>query len=220
AHSLSGFGMGHMQAVIGYDSRRGVLIIRDSNYRQSSEALAEELLEKMRSSGPRGLAFVPDTTERERLESLDLPDAELWDAHYRITRSLEKHQHEQARGHLQRMEQLAPDHRLTIYARAQLAWYDGDRQVLRECTDALLERFPNDQNQWSHKLGLMRENGTRAARLQVLEKLSQNPECGAVFRQQYLEELVDDANDRGRVRYLLRRALQQGAVSARLFTLF
>lgn len=218
AHSLSGFGMGHMQAVIGYDSRRGVLIIRDSNYRHSSEALAEELLEKMRSSGPRGLAFVP-AKERDRLEALELPDEELWDAHYHVTRSLEKHQHELARKHLQRMEQLAPDHRLTIYARAQLAWYDGDRQLLRDCTDTLLERFPNDQNQWSHKLGLLRENGTRAARLEVLEKLSENPECGAVFRQQYLEELVDDANERDNVQYLLRRTLHQGAVSARLFTL-
>ena len=49
----------HLQAVIGYDQKRGTLLIRDPTLPASAEALAEPLLARYRSVGPRGMALVP-----------------------------------------------------------------------------------------------------------------------------------------------------------------
>jgi hypothetical protein len=215
--TLVGYGMGHMQAVIGYDSRRGVLIIRDPNVRQVAEYAANELIERMRSTGPRGLVFLPQN-ERSRVEAIDLPDATLWDAHYELARRLDNHDRAGAWKAFERMAAAEPNHRLTIFGRARIAWYDGDRHVLSECTDKLLASFPTDQNQWSVKIRLLRENGTREERLRVLSDLNQNRECQSVFRHQYIDELLEDATKRDEVRRLLRRDLHAVIVDGYTYT--
>ena len=74
---------GHLQAVIGYDARRGTLLIRDPTLPHEGEALAGPLLESQRSVGPRGMAMVP--LERAGLlEGLDLPEAGQHDQLHRI----------------------------------------------------------------------------------------------------------------------------------------
>jgi tetratricopeptide (TPR) repeat protein len=173
----------------------------------------------MRSTGPRGMVFVP-AASREKLATTTLPDCELWDAHYDLTRRLDKHDHDGAVAALEKMVSIDAEHRLTTYGRGRIAWYDGDRHTLGVCTDQLLKQFPDDQNQWSVKLGLLRENGTRDERLRVLNELTNKPECESVFQHQYIEELLDDPKCYEETHYLLRRRLHSGAVDGRTYDLF
>jgi cellulose synthase operon protein C len=216
--TLTGYRMGHMQAVIGYDSRLGVLIIRDPNSRHAFEYRATELIEAMQSTGPRGMAFIPES-RRGDLESIALPDCELWDENYDLARKLDKHDRRGAWQAYERMAQLDAEHRLTTFARGRLASYDGERAVLNECTDKLLTAYPNDQNQWGVKLSLLRENGTREQRLKLLGELSQKPECQSVFGHQYVDELLYDPKKRAEAAYLLRRRMHGGDVGGQVCSL-
>ncbi len=216
--TLHWYRMGHLQAVIGYDSRRGLLLIRDPNVRHLLEYRAEELLEAMRSSGPRGLAFVPPEL-RGKLDAITLSDTKLWDEQYELAKALEKHDRASAFAACERMAAVSPEHRLTTFGRARLASYDGDRETLKSCTDKLLAEFPNDQNQWSVKLSLLRENGTREQRLGVLSQLSDKKDCETVFVQQYVDELLEDPATRSEAAYRLRRRLHRGDIDGQLLTL-
>ena len=78
---------GHLQAVIGYDSVRGTLLIRDLRSRNAREFLCDKLIERYKSSGPRGMAIVP-ADKASLLEGLDLPDADLHDRLFAVTDAL------------------------------------------------------------------------------------------------------------------------------------
>ena len=52
------------KALIGYDSRRGSLLVRDPYQRYLGEFIAGDTLERYRSTGPRGLALVPLDPEK------------------------------------------------------------------------------------------------------------------------------------------------------------
>src|SRR5262249_1318627 len=67
-------GNGHMQAVIGYDSRRRTFLIRDPYLRYFCECDADALLQRYRATGPRGMALVPHD-RAGLLDDLALPDA-------------------------------------------------------------------------------------------------------------------------------------------------
>ena len=64
-------GNAHLQAMIGYDGRRGTFILRDPYERNWGEADQEEFLKHYRSSGPRGMAMAPK--EKEPSASLTVP---------------------------------------------------------------------------------------------------------------------------------------------------
>ncbi|MEM8679087.1 MAG: tetratricopeptide repeat protein, partial [Planctomycetota bacterium] len=155
-----GLDMGHMQAVIGYDSFREVLLIRDPGERRGTEIPIHELVEHLGCTGPRGLAFVPQD-QAHKLDALQLPETELYDRNFDLHLALKRHDRAAAFAAYQQMEQAAPGHRLSLYARARIAHYDTDLVALAQCTDQLLELFPDDPNQLSVKLGLWQESGTR-----------------------------------------------------------
>ena len=216
--TLIGYAGGHMQAVIGYDSRCGVLIFRDPSSRHSGEVLGKELIDQLRSTGPRGMVFVPQT-ERARVEAIDLADHQLWTGCYRVNCALEQHQPDAAVAAVEEMQRAAPDHRLTIHAKARVASYDGDLQALNALTDRLLDEFPNDQNQWTVKLQLLRQIGSRAERLAVLQDLCNRADCAIVYRHQLIEELLWDPEELDRVDYLLRRCMRSNPIDAQTYSL-
>ena len=80
----------HLQAVIGYDSLRRTLIIRDPGERHRIEMAFDVMLERYRSTGPRGMALVP-IAEKAKLESLPLPDESLYDQMHRMELALKDH---------------------------------------------------------------------------------------------------------------------------------
>ena len=85
----------HLQAVIGYDARRGTLLFRDPTLPYSAETMGKEMLERYRSTGPRGSAMIP-ADRVGLLDGLDLPDAPLYDHLHRMQVALREHDRERA----------------------------------------------------------------------------------------------------------------------------
>ena len=106
-------GSAHLQAVIGYDMARGVLFIRDPYDRTHTEFAEKAFFESYASSGPRGMAMVPDEV-RARLDALDLPDAALHDLAQEIQSALLVHDRQRAETACDTLEQSAPGHRLAM----------------------------------------------------------------------------------------------------------
>jgi Tfp pilus assembly protein PilF len=65
-----------LQAIIGYDERRGTILIRDPYNRSLCEGLVPEMLEHYRATGPRGMLMVPNE-KADLLAGIDLKDALL-----------------------------------------------------------------------------------------------------------------------------------------------
>lgn len=196
----------HLQAVVGYDSRRGTFLIRDPYHRNVSEALAEEMLRRYASSGPRGMLMVP----RERaalLEGISLPDAELYDHLHALQSALQRHEREAAQEAVRRMRALAPEHRLTIAGVRSLASYDGDPTGVLCSVEQLLEQYPEDQSLELQRLACLREFSRREDRLRRLQEVSGRPDADPVFLQQYAQELSADAREHPKAMALLRRSL-------------
>jgi tetratricopeptide (TPR) repeat protein len=131
----------HLQAVIGYDARRGTLLIRDPTLPHEGEALAGPLLERYRSVGPRGMAMVP-RDRGELLDGLDLPEAELYDHLHRVQVALREHDREAAAAAFEALGAEAPGHRLAHHARRLLAAYDADTPAQLRALEALRAAFP------------------------------------------------------------------------------
>ena len=99
---------GHLQAVIGYDSLRGTLIIRDPYERNSGEFLCGPLCQRYRSSGPRGMAMVP-ADKASRLDGIDLPDAALYDLAFAVNDASVGHRRAEAEAALAKMSATAAE---------------------------------------------------------------------------------------------------------------
>lgn len=229
-------GNAHLQAVYGYDERRGSLLVRDPGERHFGEFLAEKMLEHYASSGPRGMVMVPQswlngeaagagdppTDPRlsadgqrvdcrefsERFRAIELPDAQLHDFYFRIELALQRHDRGQARQIHNEMRELAPDHRLTIHARRAIAAYDADEPTMLKCAERLLKQFPDDVNLLMMKLSLLTQLGRREERLQMLEEICARADADPYFWQHLAHELSVDARQHDVVYHLLRRSMR------------
>jgi tetratricopeptide (TPR) repeat protein len=198
---------GHLQSVIGYDSLRGTLLIRDPYERNSGEFLCGPLCERYRSSGPRGMALVPQG-KAALLDGVELPDAQLYDALFKVNDALVGHRREEAEVALAKMTAAAPDHRLTLHGHRSLAAYDSDSAETLQCLDKLLARFPDDGNLLLNKLSCLRVLGRRDERISLLRQAAAKKGSDPVFLSQLAQELRDDAREHSEVVRLLRRSLR------------
>lgn len=199
---------GHLQAVVGYDGRRGTLVLRDPSYRNRREVHADEFLKHFAAFGPRGMALVP-VAKAGLLEQIELTDAPLWDERYRFNLALERHQRDEAAAILARMEAVAPDHTLTWHAQMQLAGYDGNQRAQLAALEKLLGRFPEDGVLQLNRLSLLRNLSRRDELLQTLATLSNKPEADSVFMLLYAQELAADARQHDQALSLLKTALRK-----------
>jgi tetratricopeptide (TPR) repeat protein len=206
---------GHLQAVVGYDELRETLRIRDPFWYAAQEFPVKALLDGQQSSGPRGMALVP-ANRRELLESLELPESELYDELHAVERALVEHRREQALSILQRMQAKAAAHRLTLSAQRALAAYDGNAPALRNCLEQLLKQYPDDGNLNLARLGCLRELARRGERLALLERLCGQPGVDPIFLQQYARELRADARDHRAATSWVRCALRYRPTDAAL----
>ena len=213
-----GMDMGHMQAVIGYDSFREVLLIRDPGERRVTEISIHELVEHLQCTGPRGLAFVPPE-QAAILDQMQLPESELYDHNFELHLALKNHDRDAAYAAYERMQAVAPDHRLSLYGRARIAHYDTDRVALAQCTNRLLEQFPDDPNQLSVKLGLLQESGTRDQRLEILKQINEHAALRRSFEPRLVTELLDDAREHEAALRLLRRCIRRRPHDGHLYSL-
>jgi len=196
----------HLQAVIGYDRRRGTLVIRDPYWRNSSEAIAEKLLKHYKAHGPRGMVLVP-AKDREQLDSIVLPDVELWDQIHALDGALIEHRRTAAQDIYDRMQSMAPGHVLVHHARHRLAIYDGNPTEQLAAVEKLLETEPEDQTLQLMRLTYMRDLVHRQERLDIYQMLCDRKETHTVFWQQYAQELNADARRHDDAIWLLRRAI-------------
>lgn len=203
-----GIRSGHMQAVIGYDSRLGTLLIRDPYQRSYSEWLAAALLETHASSGPRGLVMLP-AGKAALLDALELPDETLHTRFHELQLALSRHARDAAEAALAALEAAASDHRLTLRARFELAFYDANPAQALPPLLRLREQFPNDVNLQLDELQLLSQLGRTDDRRGLLRKLSGHRSAPTVFQRQEAEELTRDARLHPRAFKLLLRSLRR-----------
>lgn len=134
----------HLQAVIGYDDRNGVLIMRDPTSAHFTEAIAEPFLRRFAATGPHGMVMVP-VDQAARLDAVPLPDRRLHDLLHALTAQLELHRRDEAGRTLDELVAAAPDHRITALARLCLAGYDADAGAEDRAIARLHAMFPDDQ---------------------------------------------------------------------------
>ncbi len=217
--ATSGLNMGHLQAVIGYDDRRGTLLIRDPYYPHTAEALAEELVESQRSTGPRGHAFVP-IGQAGLLDNIELPDAALWDTHHRLLQALQTHRREDAVAELAALTEAAPEHHLTFSARRAMASYDSDLEGVLASVESMLTLYPDDPHLQGTRLSCLRDLSRPEERLAELKRLADDPEKPGrlLFARQYIRELLADARQHPealtRLKQILKRMPDADALQA------
>ncbi|MDR3617985.1 MAG: tetratricopeptide repeat protein [Paludisphaera borealis] len=197
----------HLQAVIGYDARRGTLLIRDPTLPHEGEALGEPFLKRYRSVGPRGMAMVP-RDRAELFDGLDLPESNLYDHLNRMQVALRDHDREAAAAALEALRAEAPGHRLTHHARRLLAIYDVDAPAMLSVLEALRAAFPDDVNLRLSQLSCLRELGRRDDRLAIYREACAGRSADPILCRQYAQELLTDAREHPAAERLARRALR------------
>ncbi len=196
----------HLQAVIGYDSFRHTILVRDPYERTHGEWPATEFLERYAASGPRGMLLVPPA-EGARLDGIDLPDATLYDEYYKVRRALHTYDRALAQQHLEALEIAAPTHRLTRHAQRTVAGYDGSLPRQLAAVEELLALYPKNGNfQWN-KYVLLRELTRRADYQEFLQQRCADPDSEPLFWREWAVELNADARRRSEAERILRRAL-------------
>ena len=205
----------HLQAVVGYDQRRGIYLIRDPFYPSLQEFLIEQLGEQCRSSGPRCLAIVP-ADKAHLLEGLEFPEAELYDDYFRLIEALEKHDRSLADKRFAEMAARNPDHRLTLQAKRALSRYNRDQLTELGVVDQLLEQFPDDLNLLADKSHILGRLGRYQAQIDFLE--SEIEKAGAtphpLLSELLAYQLSSDNRQAARSRALLAYTLRYQPTNA------
>lgn len=182
----------HLQAVVGYDGFRGVLLIRDPYLRGIREFLADALMERYRAVGPRAMALVP-AERAELLEGIELPDAPLYDLGYQVESALRRHDRDAADRCCLEMEALDAGHRLTQEARLSLAAYDANPLAELQCLEKLVEKYP-ESDHWRLLRGYrLTRLGRRGEYLDMLAEAAGTPGKDPVVLEQYAQALQEDA---------------------------
>jgi tetratricopeptide (TPR) repeat protein len=195
----------HLQAIVGYDERRGTLLIRDPFIPHRLEALAEEWLETWRATGPLGMALVPIGQE-ERLEGIELPDAPLCDELHRLNAALERHDRDAAQRVCDALVAAAPAHRLAVSARRALAGYDQDAEGVLACALEMAAMFPAFVVAELDALQCMRLVRSREERIGVVEELVRAHPKEHLYAEALALAIADDARQHPAAARLLRRA--------------
>lgn len=200
-------GNAHLQAVVGYDSWRKTMLIRDPFSRYTREALTTELLKQYAATGPRGMALVP-ANQKEKLQSVALPDTPLWDFLHQIDGALETHQRTEAAALVKRMETAAPEHHLVLEARTRLAIYDGNPISMLAAVESLLAFYPDDDRLQLTRLSYLRDLTRRVDLLESYRQLCQRKDAHPIFWQEYARELSQDARTHDQAAKLLQRTIR------------
>ncbi|MCP3137164.1 tetratricopeptide repeat protein [Pyxidicoccus sp. QH1ED-7-1] len=206
-------GSAHLQAVVGYDERRGTLLVRDPSTRYQVEFDAEGALAHYASCGPRGMALVP-VAEAARLDAVELPEAELYDGLHRLEAALVANDRGAARAVVEDLERAAPGHRLTLQARRRLAGYDDSTADALAALEGLRAAFPDDLNLLLSFLGCLAELGRREERVRLLRERVRGAKAHPMAWHALAAELLDDAREEAEVERLLTRTLRSNPAFA------
>jgi tetratricopeptide (TPR) repeat protein len=203
-------GGGHLQAIIGYDSRRKTYLVRDPYHRRTGEVLAEELQEDQKSSGPRVMALVP-VESREVIEGAgrSLFESEIYDLLHQVEAALEKHDRETALAASNELDERFPGHRLTFAAHWAISSYDANELGVRSALQALLNLFPDDVNLRLSDISISASFTGRLERLDKLEAYSLAKSSDPLIWQMFGFELGFDAKKHRRALHWIFRSVRK-----------
>ena len=159
----------HAQAIIGYDTFRQVLFVRDPSFRVRTEFLALEALEGQAPFGPRGFVMVPPE-QAPLLEGLDLPESALYDLKHEFDLALDRHDREAAMAIVTRMRTEHTNERMRWSVELALARYDNNTQARKDGLTALLEIHPGVINWELDRLNAIRDLHGREAYTEALRE--------------------------------------------------
>lgn len=201
-------GNAHLQAVVGYNPRRGVLLIRDPYNRFYQEFLAKPFFERYGASGPRAMVLI-EPHKAAALAGLELPQEAHYDAYYRLQDALERHDRDAGEAVLAELEQTAPDARMSIMARRTLAFYDADETAILAATRALLKMYPEEINYQLSEIQSLRNLGRLAEREALLQERSMAADAHPLLQTPYVDVLADDSRRYQQARELLEPVLRR-----------
>ncbi|MDF1659973.1 MAG: tetratricopeptide repeat protein [Verrucomicrobiales bacterium] len=197
----------HLQAVIGYDSRAGTIIIRDPGDRQYSESLGKKYYKGYQQCGPRAMVFVP-MDRREELETIVLPESAEYDLLYEINHHLLDHDREAAMASLENLNKLSPGSRMSDQGAFILSSYDSDSAASLEIVERMAKRFP-DSVRWEYSLYCRRyDRMSRDERIEYLEEKTKKDSVFTVYYKELAEILAEDASSLSDAKSQFRRALR------------
>ncbi len=199
----------HSQAVIGYDTVRRSLLLRDPSVRHFTESGWEEFEKHYSPVGPRGLLLLPPA-QAEAASDLTLPEAELFDLSYALNTALDKHDRDRAQEILQSLAAQEPSHRLTWMAKRAMANYDQNPLAHLEAVDGLLQLFPEDDRLLNTRLQLLRVLGRGHEAAELLRARCKRPDVPYLFRREYARELRQEKNKSGAAFRMTLQALKSG----------
>ncbi|ULA62559.1 MAG: hypothetical protein LZF86_40063 [Nitrospira sp.] len=208
-------GGSHLQAVIGYDAIRGVLLIRDPYERVYSEFSQASFFTNHAATGPRGMVFVP-YAERARLEAIVLPDATLHDLNHEVHDALSVHDRNRAAEAIQTLLRCAPDHRIALNAQRALAGYDDNLQALLQIVDSLADRYPKDINLRLSKANLLRQLVDRGT---YLDYLAVQAPAHALLKLRYAQAILEDGRRRHEATRIVETLLRNSTSAEGISTL-
>jgi len=199
---------GHLQAVIGYDDRREVLLVRDPYQPLVGEWPIAEFFERYRATGPRAFLLVPRERAAE-VEDIVLDDEALHDGLYRVEAALRRHDHAAAAAEVRALGERAPDHLVALGARRALCAYEQDSLGQLTVLARLCDLHPACDRYLIEKLGLLRELGRKQERLDLLHERVREPRCDPALLLEFAQELGSDARTQPEAARQLRRALRR-----------
>jgi tetratricopeptide (TPR) repeat protein len=198
----------HLQSVIGYDDRRGTLLIRDPTQRHYREAVMEDFIRDYAPTGPRAMLMIPPA-KAALLDGINLPEAELYDLHHQIQRHLFAHQRELAIPLLEDMRVHFPGHRMTLTAEWGLAAYDCDGRARAASVKALLDLYPKCDHYRLARYRCLLELAPHSECLEFLQSILKTRKFDPVFLREYAALLVEDGRLRDQAKRYYERANRQ-----------
>lgn len=191
-------GSAHLQVLVGYDANMGVFLIRDPNGPRLAEMLIQESLDYYASSGPRAVVVLPQE-QAPKLESVELPAAELYDLLHQFR--IAEHENDRAEAYAvyRKMAALSPQHRLTINVQRTLAQQDEDAGAELKQVEALLAQYPRDVNLQLSKVNLLSSLGAVKQKVNYLESLQESEQFHFLLKSRLANELRIDARKHAQV---------------------
>jgi tetratricopeptide (TPR) repeat protein len=199
-------GNAHLQVVVGYDESMGTYLIRDPYYPRLQEMLTESSAQYYASSGPRCVVMLP-AAQSALLDNIHFEAKTLYDKYHTLSAALDKHQRSTAFTAYREMLALDTQHRLTIWACRDLAFYDKDEQLILKNTDILLQRYPQDVNLQLSKIRSLSMLTSAQQTLEYQEELYQQSDCHYLISSRLADDLRFNHRQQTRVEKMLRSVL-------------
>lgn len=207
-------GYTHSQVVVGYDSVRRSLWVRDVADYRTNEAPFRTIEERYSATGPRGLVVVPGD-RADLLDGLSCPDRDAHELLHRLQAALLRFDRPTAAERFAELKERFPGHRVTRQAGIAIARHDSSPAALLNALDSMLELFPDEGTFLLSKIGTLRELGRKAERHEMaLEQVARGEKGDPLFSQHLAQVLLAEPNRQAEGIKVLERGIRRRPYSA------